>query len=59
VMIRRQLGSLFGFSPFVVSERLIPDSVTLRLAAIDAHDCVDGSDAVKALSCVRMERISS
>lgn len=59
VLIRRQLGSLFGSSPFVVSERLIPDSVALRLAAIDAHDRVDGSDAVKAPSCVRMERISS
>jgi hypothetical protein len=45
VLIRRQLSSLLRFSVLVDLERLASDFVTLRPAATDAHDRVDGSDA--------------
>ena len=48
-----------GISALVVRDTVVPDYVALPLAAADAHNCVDGGDAKKALSCVRRERISS
>ena len=47
-----RLGSLFGLLALVACERVVPDLAAPPLAATNAHDCVDGGDAKKVLSCV-------
>ena len=44
VLIRTQLGALFGFLVFVGPERLVSVPVVAPLAATDAYDRGEGTD---------------